>query len=74
MIGAILRIVFDHENRRFLPELALRDRFDESAESQIVVGDHGGRRELAHACAGRVIVRQADDLQLRHIAVALEPL
>jgi hypothetical protein len=36
VIGAVLGVVFDDEDRGFLPELALGDGFDEQAEREIV--------------------------------------
>ncbi len=48
VIGAILGVVFENENRRVLPVGAGRDFLDEQAESVVIVGD----RTAASACAG----------------------
>ena len=74
VIRAVLGVVLGHEDCRLAPELALCERLDDATEGQVVVGDLGGRRRFAGAGAEGVVVRQADDLQPGHIALALEPL
>ena len=54
--------------------LLLTDRLDDHAQREVVVGDHRGRRRLADARAGGVVVRQPQDLHLRHVAGLLEAL
>ena len=55
------RVVFNHENHRFLPEPTAADGFHNLAQSKIIVGNHGGRRRKALSCADRMIVGQQHD-------------
>ena len=72
MIPAGLRIVFDREETGILPKLAARERFDDAAQGEIVVGDlRRGCGETGPSPAG-MIVGQANDRELRKIAVLLE--
>ena len=43
VVGAVLAVVLDHEDRRVLPVLAVRDLVDDLADGEVVVGDLGGR-------------------------------
>ena len=49
----------------------MRDRVDEPADGEIVVGDHRLRRHVAGARAAGVVAREAHDLELRQRARAL---
>ena len=69
VIGAVLRVVFNHEDCGVLPELRFADSIDEQPECEVVLGDHRGRRRLADPRAGGVVVRQTHDRQLRHRAI-----
>ena len=44
VVRAVLGVVFQHENCRVLPELAVADRLDHSAQGQVVIGKIGRRR------------------------------
>ena len=72
MIPAGLRIVFDGEDARLLPKLALAERLDDLAEREVVVGDLRGGRGRAGLRAAGVIVRQTDENEVRHLALLLE--
>ena len=39
VVGAVLGVVLDDEDRRLGPELALADRLDDPAQRQVVAGD-----------------------------------
>ena len=49
VVGAVLGVVLDDEDRRLGPVLAVADRLDEPAQRQVVAGDAGLRRERARA-------------------------
>ena len=74
VIRAALGVVFECENRRVFPEHAVRYRFDDAAEGQIVVGHHGAWRRRAWPGPLRVIVGDADNRKLRQVAVGYEAL
>ena len=38
VVGAVLGVVFQHEDGRLRPELAVADRLDDAAQGQVVVG------------------------------------
>ncbi len=61
VVGATLRIVLDHEDRRFVPDPALRDRFHQPADREVVLRHHRTRRRRAGARAVGVIVAEPDD-------------
>ena len=42
VVEAGLGVVLDHEDRRVLPVLAVRDLVDDLADREVVVGDLGG--------------------------------
>ena len=60
MVGAILGVVFDDEDRRVVPVRTVRDGFDHAADREIVVRDRGRRARLAGRRAVGVIVRQIE--------------
>jgi hypothetical protein len=72
VVGAVLGVVLDHENRERGPERALRQRLDHSADGEVVLRDVRARRESADLRARRVIVRQAQHDQARHLVALLE--
>ena len=49
VVGAVLRVVLEHEDRRLRPEPAVRDRLHHAAEREVVLGDHRARRARARA-------------------------
>ncbi len=67
MVGAILGIVFDDEDRRVIPVRTVRDRFDHAADRQIVVRDRGRGAWLAGRRAVGVIVRQIEKHECRQL-------
>ena len=72
VVEAVLRIVLDDENARVAPELAVADGLDDSPEGQVVVGHRGGGRRRSRSRAGRVVVGQQHDHEIRQVAVLLE--
>src|SRR5512143_3187794 len=72
VIRTVLRIVFEHEDRRLLPVAALRDGFYQPAERDIVLGDHGAWRWILGPRTGRVISSEPDDAERGQPAGALE--
>ena len=52
VVGTVLGVVFQHENRRIFPELAVTDRLDHAAHGEIVVGQVGRRRRGVAGRAG----------------------
>ena len=57
VIRAILRVVFDDEDRGLRPELRSAHRFDQLSKGEIVFGDvRGGRRATGAGAAGVVVV------------------
>ena len=72
MVGAVLGVVLDDEDRRRRPERRPAHRLDEPAEGEVVLRHEGGGGELAGARAAGVIVGEADDLQPRHLPLGLE--
>src|SRR5262249_39432320 len=66
MIGTVLRVVLDDEDRELLPERAARDRFHDLADAQIVRGDAGFRRADARARALRVVLAERHDHEAPH--------
>ena len=72
VVGAVLRVVLDDEDRGLRPELRVRHGLDDLAEGEVVVGDLCSRGGPAGAGAAGVVVWQPDDLQARHFALLLE--
>src|SRR5262249_836694 len=68
MIGAILRIVFENEDRAVPPESGLRDRLHNHAQSMIVVGDWSERRQLAALRSLSMVRTEAQQDQRRQLA------
>ena len=67
VVGAVLRVIFDHKNGGVVPVGAVRDGIDDASESEVVVGDGGIRRGLAGARAPRVIVGEIEECELREL-------
>ena len=74
VIGTVLRVVLDDEDRCFSPELRMGQRFDEHPERQIVVRHGGDGRPLVGSRARSMIVGQPHDLQPRHVALLFKAL
>ena len=72
VIAAILRIVFDDEDRGLAPELAFRNRLDDHADAGVIVGHEGFRRNLSGSRSIGVIVAHAHGDQLGHLVPGLE--
>ncbi len=72
VVRSVLRVVLDHEDRHLLPEPALAQPLDDPSERQVVVADAGRHRPLARRGARRVVIRQLEDHQPRHLAGFLE--
>lgn len=65
VVGTVLRIVFEHEDSRARPVRAVRNGFGQTADREIVVGDHRCGRVLARFRTGRMIATEPDDLESR---------
>ena len=61
VVGAVLGVVLDDEDRRLGPELAVRDGLDQPAQGQVVAGHAGLRREGAGPGPRGVVLAQAHD-------------
>src|SRR3954467_12237135 len=72
VIRAVLRIIFQDKNRRFLPVTAMGNRLDDAAEGEVVVGDHRARSRRTWRGAIGVVVAEANNRQPREIPVAIE--
>ena len=59
VVAAVLRIVFENEERRVVPEWRMRNRIDGAAHRQIVIRNRRLRCRLARRGSRGVIVRQA---------------
>src|SRR5215510_5371699 len=70
VIGAVLRVVLDDEDRRLFPiPLAVRDGFDQTSDRQVVFGHVRAGRRRPGSRALRVIAADAHDLKLWQLAV-----
>ena len=74
VIGAILRVILENENRGVLPICAVRYRLDDAPNCEIVVRDCRGRRGDARLGGRGVIVGQAQQDELRHGILPRSPL
>lgn len=63
MVGPVLCIIFNHEDRRLLPETTVRNPFNEHAERQIVLSHKRAGRKAPTARPLRVVIRELDDLK-----------
>ena len=72
VVGPVLGVVLEHEDRRRAPEPAAADRLDQPAERDVVLGHHRPRRRRIGPRAIGVIVTQPDDVEARQPAVGLE--
>src|SRR5271157_3921232 len=64
VIGAVLRIVFEHEDRRVVPVRAVREGFYHAAQSEVVIGYRRSRRRRSGTCAGCVVIGQPQQHEL----------
>src|SRR5205085_10957611 len=72
VVGAVLRIVFDDEDGSILPvTFARRYSFDQLSNRQIIFGNMRAWRGRTGTRSLRVIAAQADDLELRKLAILL---
>src|SRR5215470_11578738 len=72
VVGAVLRVVFDDEDRRLFPvTLAVRDGFDKASYGQVVFGHVRAGRRRPGARALSVIPADTHDLKLWQLAVLL---
>src|SRR5579859_2317606 len=58
MIGAILRVILEHENCRVIPIGAMRYRIHHASDRQVVISNGGSRCRFANPGSASVIVRQ----------------
>ena len=72
VVGSILRVVLEDENRRVGPEFRFTHGFDDAAEGLIIFSDHRRRGGFAGHRAHRMVVPETEHLQARHAAFALE--
>ncbi len=72
VIRAVLRVVLDDEDGSLWPEFRMADGIYNATEREIVLANVSNGRGPTRRRAVRVIVGQADDLQARHFAFALE--
>ena len=73
VVGAVLRVVLEDEDRRLGPEPALRDGFDHAAQGHVVLGHHRAGRAPSRLRAHRVVVAEVEDAQAGKPALLLEP-
>src|SRR5258708_34688252 len=64
VIGAILRVVFDHKDGGVIPVDAVGNGIDDATHREIIVGDRRQRSWLAGARASGVVVRQVKQREL----------
>ena len=68
VVGAVLGVVFDDEDRSVVPVGAVRDGLDDAAESEIVVGDGSrGTRSAGGGTVG-VVVGEIEQDELRQLS------
>ena len=65
VIGPVLRVIFNNEDRELRPDAALRDRFDDLADGDVVRGDLRFRRERARRRALGVILAKRHEHEVR---------
>ena len=64
VVRAVLGVVFQHENRRFVPDRAVREVIDKLTQRQVIVGHMGGGGGSAHSGTARVVVAEADTTEM----------
>lgn len=67
VVGSVLRIIFQNEDRRIVPVRAMRDSLHDTPDREIVIGDRRSRRGLADARSAGVIVGQVQQDELRQL-------
>lgn len=65
VVGAVLRVVFEDEDRGVVPIGTVRDGVDDAADGKIVVGNGSCGTRLALCATGGVIVGKAQENELR---------
>ena len=70
VVGAVLCVVFDDENRGIVPVRTARNRFDHSPDGEVIIRNRRCRARLAGAGTDGVIVRQIKQHQLREFTAA----
>ena len=68
VVGAVLGVVLDNEDRHFVPEFALAEGFDDEAEGVVVVGHIRQRGDLAGGESAGVIVTEANHGEVGELA------
>ena len=71
VVHTILRVVLDNEDRHLGPELRFRKAFHHLAHGQVIVGHHGLRGRCSRTRAIRMIGRQLQQNQIRHLPFPL---
>jgi hypothetical protein len=71
VVAAILRVIFEDEEGRVVPERRVRNGFDGAANRKVIVGHRRLRRRSAGTRARRVIVAQPQKDEVRHGVFAL---
>src|SRR5262249_31751295 len=67
-----LWVIFDRENRHVRPEFRVAEGLDDPAERQIIVGNTRTGCLAARTRAIRMVLRQADENELRKLALFFE--
>src|SRR5450755_2454527 len=65
MVGAILRIVFNHEDGGVLPIGAVRNGIDNASDREIVIGYRSLWRGLSGTRASGMVIRKIEQCELR---------
>ena len=65
VIWPILRVIFNNRDTRVFPLRTIRNSLDEKSERVIVISNIKLRRRTARADAIRMVIRQANDRQIR---------
>src|SRR5215470_5850741 len=73
VIGTVLRVVFENEDGGVFPVGTVRDRLDDAAEGEIVIGNVGGRSRAPGPCASGVVVGQMHRDELREFPLFALP-
>src|ERR1035437_10586989 len=67
VIGAVLRVVLDHEDGSVVPVRTMGDGIDHTAKRQVVIGYRGLRRRLAGTRTAGVVVGPVEQRELRKL-------
>ena len=74
VIRSRLRVVFEDEHDCVAPVGTVRECIDDSAERQVIVGHVRSRRMVLRSAAGRMVGREVEDFERRHVPVFDEAL